>query len=248
MGHMPKELERPKVVKASAMDIPAFYLDLSLKDERVGEDGSLPQAGMRFAQLGEFARNIVSKRIEQLPQTAMVDISGTTGAEIICIPDERKLQSMGMDMNDLSDAIQGANITLGALSVVDGLYRYNIHFDSQLLTKEDIENVYLNHEGRLVQLKDLCRVEERLASRAGLVRHDGRNAVTMAVIKQNDAQMEDLQASIDNLVESLREEYPDISFDLTRDQTRLLTFSMDNLGQNLYVGGDTGLPRALPSS
>lgn len=236
MGHMPKELERPKVVKASAMDIPAFYLDLSLKDERAGEDGSLPQAGMRFAQLGEFARNIVSKRIEQLPQTAMVDISGTTGAEIICIPDERKLQSMGMDMNDLSDAIQGANITLGALSVVDGLYRYNIHFDSQLLTKEDIENVYLNHEGRLVQLKDLCRVEERLASRAGLVRHDGRNAVTMAVIKQNDAQMEDLQASIDNLVESLREEYPDISFDLTRDQTRLLTFSMDNLGQNLYVG------------
>ena len=33
MNRMPKELERPKVVKASAMDIPAFYLDLSLKNE-----------------------------------------------------------------------------------------------------------------------------------------------------------------------------------------------------------------------
>lgn len=136
----------------------------------------------------------------------------------------------------MSKAIQSNNITLGALSVVDGLYRYNIHFDSQLLNREDIENVYINHEGRLVQLKDLCRVEEKLASRAGLVRHDGKNAVTMAVIKQNDAQMEDLQESIEGLVEDLRKEYPDISFDLTRDQTRLLTYSIDNLEQNLYVG------------
>ncbi len=236
MNRMPKELERPKVVKASAMDIPAFYLDLSLKNEGVGKDGSLPKAGMKFTQLGEFARNIVSKRIEQLPQTAMVDISGTTGAEIICIPDEAKLLSMGLDMETLSKAIQSNNITLGALSVVDGLYRYNIHFDSQLLNREDIENVYINHEGRLVQLKDLCRVEEKLASRVGLVRHDGKNAVTMAVIKQNDAQMEDLQKSIEGLVEDLRKEYPDISFDLTCDQTRLLTYSIDNLGQNLYVG------------
>ena len=236
MNRMPKELERPKVVKASAMDIPAFYLDLSLKNEGVGKDGSLPKAGMKFTQLGEFARNIVSKRIEQLPQTAMVDISGTTGAEIICIPDEAKLLSMGLDMETLSKAIQSNNITLGALSVVDGLYRYNIHFDSQLVNREDIENVYINHEGRLVQLKDLCRVEEKLASRVGLVRHDGKNAVTMAVIKQNDAQMEDLQKSIEGLVEDLRKEYPDISFDLTRDQTRLLTYSIDNLGQNLYVG------------
>ena len=236
MNRMPKELERPKVVKASAMDIPAFYLDLSLKNEGVGKDGSLPKAGMKFTQLGEFARNIVSKRIEQLPQTAMVDISGTTGAEIICIPDEAKLLSMGLDMETLSKAIQSNNITLGALFVVDGLYRYNIHFDSQLLNREDIENVYINHEGRLVQLKDLCRVEEKLASRVGLVRHDGKNAVTMAVIKQNDAQMEDLQKSIEGLVEDLRKEYPDISFDLTRDQTRLLTYSIDNLGQNLYVG------------
>lgn len=236
MNRMPKELERPKVIKASAMDIPAFYLDLSLKNETAGKDSCLPKAGIKFAQLGEFARNIVSKRIEQLPQTAMVDISGTTGAEIICIPDEAKLLSMGLDVETLGQAIQANNITLGALSVVDGLYRYNIHFDSQLLNREDIENVYINHEGRLVQLKDLCRVEEQLASRVGLVRHDGKNAVTMAVIKQNDAQMEDLQESIMGLVDDLKKEYPDISFDLTRDQTRLLTYSIENLEQNLYVG------------
>ena len=234
MNSMPKEMERPKVMKASAMDIPAFYLDMwPLSDSpRGGENGT----SLKFAQLGRFARGVVSKRIEQLPQTAMVDMSGTVGTEIVCIPDYDRLRSLGMTVGTIETAIQRNNITLEALSVVDGLYRYNIHFDSQLLTREDIANIYINHEGRLLQLKDLCRIEERTAQRNGLVRHGRHDAITMAIIKQNDAQMEDLQKSMDELLEDMRKEYPDIAFELTRDQTRLLAYTIENLKGNLYVG------------
>ena len=76
MNSMPKELDRPRILKASATDIPAFYLDLILKKESSYTPDSLPIAGVGFTQLGDFAQNIVSKRIEQLPQTAMVDVSG----------------------------------------------------------------------------------------------------------------------------------------------------------------------------
>lgn len=236
MNHMPKELERPKVIKASAMDIPAFYLDVTLKEEKTDTPQELPVAGIRFAQLGNFVRNIVCKRIEQLPQTAMVDISGTTGSEILCIPDKDKMEAMGMPIAVLEKAIHDNNITLEALTVTDGLYRYHIHFDSQLISKEDIEHIYINHEGRLFLFKDLCQVIEQPAVRTGLVRNGKKNAVTLAVIKQNDAQMEDLQESIGNLIEDLQKEYPDIDFELTRDQTQLLTYSIENLKQNLYVG------------
>ena len=135
---MPKEMERPKVLKASATDIPAFYLDLTIKDEMKNSPGLLPAAGVSFAQLGDFARNIVSKRIEQLPQTAMVDISGLVSSELLCIPDEKKMKTMGVSTDVLEKAISDNNITLGVLSIADGLYRYNIHFDSQLMTREDI--------------------------------------------------------------------------------------------------------------
>ena len=120
MNSMPKEMERPKVIKASVMDIPAFYLDIWLKNE---------SGDLAFAQLGRFAKGVVSKRIEQLPQTAMVDMSGTVGTEIVCIPYYERLHSLGMTINTIESAIQRNNITLEALSVVDGLYRYNIHFD-----------------------------------------------------------------------------------------------------------------------
>ena len=33
MNYLPKEAERPKVIKASATDIPVFYLNLTLKND-----------------------------------------------------------------------------------------------------------------------------------------------------------------------------------------------------------------------
>ena len=235
MNQMPKEMERPKVMKASAMDIPAFFLDI-YSPLPTSPKGEGTENGVAFAQLSKFARNVVVKRIEQLPQTAMVDVSGTVGTEIDCIPAGEKLQAMGMSVSDIESAIKRNNITLEALSIVDGIYRYNIHFDSQLLTKKDIEDIYINHQGRLFQLKDVCSIEEHTATRNGLVRHDGKECVTMAIIKQNDARMEELKQSMDELLDDMRKEYPDINFQLTRDQTRLLQFTIENLKGNLYMG------------
>lgn len=234
MNQMPKEMERPKVMKASAMDIPAFFLDLTPADSSAKASGA--GGTSKFAQLSKFARNVVVKRIEQLPQTAMVDVSGTVGTEIDCIPDKEKLHAMGMSVSDIESAIKRNNITLEALSIVDGIYRYNIHFDSRLLTKKDIEDIYINHQGRLFQLKDVCSIEEHIATRNGLVRHDGKECVTMAIIKQNDARMEELKQSMDELLDDMRKEYPDINFQLTRDQTRLLQYTIENLKGNLYMG------------
>ena len=223
MNSMPKDMERPKVVKASAMDIPAFYVDV------VEQEGNI-------ASLSKLVRNVIAKRIEQLPQTAMVDYSGTVGTELLCIPDLNKLESLGLSTRTIEAAINDNNIVLEALSVRDGIYRYSIHFDSQILNKEDIENIYLRHEGRMLQLKDICEVEEKPAVRNGIVRHDGKDAITLAVIKQNDAQMADLQESMEALIEDLHKDYPDVEFHVTRDQTQLLTYSINNLEWNLILG------------
>lgn len=231
MSSLPKEAERPKVMKTSALDIPAFYLDLSLKNEKTGDDAS-----MRFAELGRFARDVVAKRIEQMPETAMVDVSGTTATEIMLLPDESRMSALGLTVTDIEKALADNNITLGALSIVDGIYRYNVHFDSQILDRNDIGEIYLNHQGRLLQLKDICSISEKTAKRNGLVRSAGKNAVTMAVVKQTDARMEDLKEGMDTLLDDLRREYPDIELTVTRDQTQLLTYSISNLEINLLLG------------
>lgn len=233
---LPKDVERPKVIKASVTDIPAFYLNLSLKSGIPKERDKPREAGIDFSELGQFARDVISKRIEQLPQTAMVDISGVVTPELLCIPDYTKLTSMGVGVNLLENAINNNNVSLGALSIKDGEYRYSIHFDSRVTSKEDIENIYINHEGRVYRFKELCEIVERPAKRNGLVRSGDNPAISLAIIKQNDAKMADLQESIATLVTDLEKEYPNIRFELTRDQTKLLSYSIDNLKSNLLVG------------
>ena len=72
---LPKDVERPKVIKASVTDIPAFYLNLSLKNGIPPKEGEPREAGIDFSELGQFARDVISKRIEQLPQTAISAVS-----------------------------------------------------------------------------------------------------------------------------------------------------------------------------
>lgn len=230
MAHLPKEMERPKIIKASAMDIPAFYLDISIKDER-----AWCKASPQFAQLCDFAANVASRRLEQLPSVAMVDMSGMVSSEIRCIPEQEKMEALGLTIQDLQGALADNNVQLTSLSVVDGIYRYNIHFDSQILTVDDVCNIYIKHAGRLLQLKDLCQIEECAALRKNFVRHDGKNCVTLAVIKQSDAQMGDLQEAISDVVASLQKANPSLEFDVTRDQTELLDYSIHNLEWNLLA-------------
>ena len=221
MSNMPKEMERPKAMKIGAMDIPAFYVDVT---------GGKPE------QTSRLVRNVISKRIEQLPEVAMVDYSGMVGTQITIMPDELKMQALGISNSDIEKAISDNNIVLAALSVRDGIYRYSIHFDSQIISVHDIENIYLQIEGRLLQLKDICKVEESAAERKGIVTSDGNNAITMAVIKQSDAQMSSLQDRVDTLMSDLGKDYPELKFNVTRDQTQLLSYSMDNLEWNLVLG------------
>lgn len=230
MPRMPKEMSRPKVVKASVTDIPAFYLNISFKDEKVGA-----KTGNRFAGLSDYTRNVITKRIEQLPSVAMVDVSGMASSEIACIPDEEKMTSLGVTEDELQKAISDNNIQLEALSIADGIYRYNIHFDRQILTIDDIKNIYIQHEGRLLQLKDICTIDERPALQTGIIRHNGRNCVTLAVIKQSDARMGDLKKDIKGAIDDLEKAHPDIAFNITRDQTELLSYSIRNLEWNLLA-------------
>ena len=221
MSNMPKEMERPKAMKIGAMDIPAFYVDVT---------GGKPE------QTSRLVRNVISKRIEQLSEVAMVDYSGMVGTQITIQPDESRMRALGISNSDIEKAISDNNIVLAALSVRDGIYRYSIHFDSQIISVHDIENIYLQIEGRLLQLKDICKVEESAAERKGIVTSDGNNAITMAVIKQSDAQMSSLQNRVDTLMSDLVKDYPELKFNVTRDQTQLLSYSMSNLEWNLVLG------------
>lgn len=234
-----RDIDRPRVFKSRATDIPVFYINMTLKEDiplPANTDKELFPVSDRFRDMSRFAEEVVSKRLEQLEEVAMVDMSGYVDPEILIIPDEEALRSLGIPEDSFASLIEEANIRLGSLSIRDGEYRYNVKFQSFAASKEDIENIYINASGRLLQVKDIAQVIEHPAKRSGLVRSDGKDAVAMAVIKQSDARMADLRKSVGNLVSRFSRDYPEVEFTVTRDQTELLKYSINNLISNIMAG------------
>ena len=224
LSSLPEGAERPKALKSSATDIPAFFVNMTVRDTS------------RTMELSRLASSVISKRIEQIPEVAMVDLSGLVFPEILIIPDIERLTAIGVTPERLSEAIEANNIRLGNLSIRDGQYHWNIRFNSEINSKNDIENIRLNIGGRVYLFSDLAEVIEQPASEDCLIRSDGSRAVSMAIIKQSDARMNTLQDELNGRIEEFREDYPGVEFTVTRDQTELLRYTIENLEQNLYAG------------
>lgn len=225
LNSLPKDAPRPKVIKASATDIPVFYLNMCLR----GEDGS-------FAELCGIAENSVRRRLEQLPQIAMVDVSGLSKQAIKVVPDANKMQANNITHAMIEDAILASNAEPGSMLVRDGYYEYSIRVGSQLYTVDDVKNIYVRHGERLLQLKDICDICQATQTETGLSFVDGKRAVTMAVIKQSEDNMDALRASVDSTLRHFETAYPQIEFKINRNQTELLESTISNLEQNFILG------------
>ena len=229
MDQLPGDLERPRVIKASASDIPVFFLNITSADTLSDGEG--------FADVSDFAQSIIRKRIEQLPEVALADITGQATREIFIRPDEQKMKSLGITDNDISNAITANNISIGSILVKEGKYLYNLEFNSNLSGVKDVENIFLKSGGRLFQLKDFSEIGMREEKPTGAYLSDGRQAVALAIIKESNARMADLEKKMTELVGQLKNDYPQMTFNVSQDQTRLLDYSLQNLRQSLLSGG-----------
>ena len=232
MNYLPKDCERPKVVKASATDVPVFYLNLTLKSDsayRATDEKS-------FLDLCEFAENVIKRRIEQLPEVAMVDVTGVVERELRITPDPNKLALLELSIEDLENALVQNNVEPGSMMVRDGYYEYNIKFSTLLRTEEDVRNIFLRKGERIVRLGDFCDVAVMPVEGKGIAMCNGKQAVVLTVIKQADENMDDMKQAVNETTDYFKRLYPDIDFHVSRNQTELLDYTISNLQQNLSQG------------
>ncbi|ADB40418.1 efflux RND transporter permease subunit [Spirosoma linguale] len=290
LGQLPRDLERPKVIKAGAGDIPVFNLNV-LPGPTYQDD---------FLALSEFCENVLKRRIEQLPDVALVDATGLAQPEAVVQVNPDKLASLGLTGQQLASVLKQANLQPGNFNVREGPYQYNIRFSSVLQTPQDVEKLYFSVGGtgsaqtgaaqsdprvtyfadnvltaqetrsesprRLVALREVATVSLRERPLTGSYSFDNkpsnlqsigqsesnthpvrrigsnprrsnpRRAVCLAIIKQSDAQLLHLRAELARLTDQFKQDYPQIDFALSQDQTELLDLSINNLISNLLTG------------
>lgn len=229
MNRLPREIARPIVSRMGIDDIPVYHLAIYPKNESL--DPTL------FLELSTFVREIVRRRLEQLPEISMIDMTGATFPEIALMPRETVLRQLGLEAHILQKIIMDNQIAISQVLVQDGYYRYFLKFSNGWMDVETIRNYPIQLAGRLLTIHDLAEVETIAAEASGSYYHGNEPALTVAIIKQNAARMADLQNSVHQVVAELQASYPDLVFDISQDQTELLDYAMNNLEQDLVVGG-----------
>ncbi|SEJ75764.1 Multidrug efflux pump subunit AcrB [Dyadobacter sp. SG02] len=228
MERLPREVARPRVIKAGATDIPVFQLNVWQKKS----EGN-------FLELSNFCESVLRRRLEQLDEVALVDITGLSKAEVVIQPDIVLLQRNGISVAEFTETIKSQSEGAGNVVVQDGLYEYSVSFDPSLKDARDIENLYFRvgqEKPRLVKLGEVAKIVLREQKHKGLYTFNGKRAVGLAVMKQSDAQLLALRQTMKSLIKSFERDYPGLGFKISRDQSELLDISINNLISSLFAG------------
>lgn len=226
MDWLPRDMERPRVIKASASDIPVYNLSVTYKNP--GQQD--------FLSLSEFSRQIIRRRIEQLNEVALADLSGTVEPRVVIRPDGDKMQSHALSNDDLVRAFQNQNTRLGSVTLRDGYYQYAVNVSTQTSSVKEIENIALKSGDRMLSLGDVAEVDIEPQEIRGEYRINDRKGIVLSIIKKKDARIQELDEGFRQRISQLRSDYPHLEFTISRDQTQLLNASISNLQQNLLYG------------
>ena len=223
---LPRELERPRIIKTNVADIPVFYLDIWPHNQEAG--GFLP--------FSTFVRKTVKKRLEQIDEIAFVDVHGSSQAEILVIPRQDILRSLNISEQQLSLAINNANLNIGNIVLRDGAYQYNVQLASKLSDIQDIREIYLRINNQVYRLAQLAEVVSAPQEQRGSFYYGDTKGISLSIRAKSNANNFTLRSNIEETLSHLRSQHRDISFELSRDQSSILEASIENLRSSLFYG------------
>ncbi len=245
---LPKEAGRPTIIRSDPSSYPIMTLVLapssSLKGKAfsriqyVGHSSSYEEIN-RLTVLKEAARAIFKRRFEQLEGVAQAVITGGLEREILVQVNPLKLYSLNLTFEDLSKALNSANVSLPAGSIMKGLFRYALRMQGEFKFVNDIENTIVrkNNDGSVILLKDVASVSENFKEREGLTRFDGNEAVGILIYKQSEANTVSIAQAVKETITSLKKEFPDYNLLVVSDQSGFIENAISNVKQEIFYGG-----------
>jgi multidrug efflux pump subunit AcrB len=222
----PKTMQRPEVVKYSVTDIPIMKLHV------------IPKNDFDLLKMSELVETTIKRRLEQLDGVSLIDINGLQKKVIDIIPDRMKLQAISQSEDVIFRALENANRNFGSLSIRDGQYRYFMKVDNNLRNLNELETLPVRlGNGNQVSLKQIATVELKPEDPLGFHLLNDRPGIVINIHKQSESKMNELVPLVHGVLKEFHKEYKDLDFFVTQDQTFLLNAGIDNLYQDIFIGG-----------
>jgi hydrophobic/amphiphilic exporter-1 (mainly G- bacteria), HAE1 family len=200
----------------------------------------------------EASESVFRRRLEQLDGVAEASVTGGLDREIQVEVDPRLLESYGITLEQVTQALALANVSAPGGTILRGRYRYPLRTLGEFQTVEEIGDVVVGRQAapagarggdarsanpRMIRLRDIGRVVDGYAERESIARYNGHESVGILVFKEAGANTVQVAERVHEVLAQLRVEYPAFHLDVASSQAGFIADSISNVVQALVFGG-----------
>lgn len=222
---LPTDLpQQPQIMDIDISAMPVMFLNIS--------------GNYDLDKLKHYAE-MAQDKIEGLAEITRVDIVGALDREIQINADIFKMQAAKVTFGNIEQAVAAENLTISGGSLTSNGTRNTVRIKGQFEDVETIRNIVVHSSsGAFVRLGDIADVSDSFAEQASYARLDGKNVITLNVIKKTGANLLDASDQIKEIVDDLKaREYPkDMEVTITGDQSRFTRNTLEELNNTIIIG------------
>ncbi len=183
-NRLPDAIDEPVIAKVEADANPIIWLAFS-------SDRHSP------LEVTDVASRIVKPRLQTLPGAADVRVFGERKFAMRIWLDPDRLAAYGLTTQDVEEALRRQNVEVPAGRIESREREFSVVSRTDLNTPEEFADVVVRHvKGYPVRIADVGRVEIGAAQERSAVRFNGKNAVSLGVVKQATANPLDLSRAL----------------------------------------------------
>jgi len=227
IAQLPPEIEPPIIEKMDPDASPIMSITVS-------------SSGRDLREITEIADKRIKQGLESINGIGQVLIAGGRRREIHVFLDAQKLNSYGVSIDQVRQALQRENIEIPGGKIEQGKSELSLRILGRVdRAREFADVIVAKVQGALVRIGDLGYVEDGYEQPVrSLSRLDGKDAVTLLIRKQSGTNTIDIINLVKQNLERVLPTLPqDLHVEIIRDQSIFINASILALQEHLILGG-----------
>jgi multidrug efflux pump subunit AcrB len=224
INELPDDVGRPRVSKFDIDSFPVVLLGISSTLDPV--------------ELTRVIEDQIRFRFARVPGVAQVDLWGGFEREMRIELDPQRINSLGLGLNGIIDAIRDANLDLPAGKIERGRYEVTLRAPAEFTRLEEIRQTVIGErDGAMIRLGQVAQVKDTYRKLTRHIRVNGERGLRVAIRKQPEANTVEVARAVLEEVEAVNRALPAINVIPVINQGNFIERSIANVSRSVLYGG-----------
>ncbi|NQZ08529.1 MAG: efflux RND transporter permease subunit [Algicola sp.] len=234
---LPLEISAPSLLRFNPNNDPIIRMSLSQKTDENAVIVADPVATL--SKLRRYAELQLSRRMETIEGVAASKASGGLEDEIQILLDQAQLAQLNLTLEDIAARLRTQNINMSGGQIRNGQQQLLVRTFNEYRSIDDFANtIVMSKALKVVRLKDIAEVKFTHKDPTAIIRHNGQQAVELAIYKEGDANTVKVAEAVHAQMKKLKEQLPDdMELTVLTDASTFISQAIAELVNSALIGG-----------